>query len=139
MYNENQFSLGISKPYEIKETIKMYNIIIDRKSKYSVVGGLVNSESEVKKFINELNKDDFFRKASHNSYAFRIRNENGSILEGKNDDGEKGAGMCILRELQRVEGQNIILVVTRYFGGIHLYTDRFKNIIDSCKIFIKKN
>ncbi len=139
MYNENQFSLWISKPYEIKETIKMYNIIIDRKSKYSVVWWLVNSESEVKKFINELNKDDFFRKASHNSYAFRIRNENWSILEWKNDDWEKWAGMCILRELQRVEWQNIILVVTRYFWWIHLYTDRFKNIIDSCKIFIKKN
>lgn len=139
MYNENQFSLWITDSYEIKETIRMYDIIIDRKSKYSVVWWVVNSALDVKKFINELNKEDFFRKSTHNSYAYRIRNDNWSIIEWKNDHWEKGAGMCILRELQRVEWQNTILVVTRYFWWVHLHTDRFKNVINACKIFIKNN
>jgi putative IMPACT (imprinted ancient) family translation regulator len=37
--------------------------------------------------------------------------------------------MCILRELQRADFVNGIMVVTRYFWGIHLGTDRFKNVI----------
>jgi putative IMPACT (imprinted ancient) family translation regulator len=46
--------------------------------------------------------------------------------------------MCILRELQRENAINIMLIVTRYFGGIQLHTDRFKNVIDACKIFFEK-
>lgn len=92
----------------------------------------------MKKSFSELKKQDYFRKATHNSYAYRLRQENGSILEGKNDDGEQGAGMCILRELQRADAIDIMLVVTRYFGGIQLHTDRFKNVIDACKMFFEK-
>jgi putative IMPACT (imprinted ancient) family translation regulator len=36
--------------------------------------------------MNILLKDKYFKKATHNSYAFRLQLENGSILEGKNDD-----------------------------------------------------
>jgi len=46
--------------------------------------------------------------------------------------------MCILREIQRENGVNMLLVVTRYFGGIKLQTDRFKNVIDACKMFFEK-
>jgi putative IMPACT (imprinted ancient) family translation regulator len=46
--------------------------------------------------------------------------------------------MCILREIQRVNGVNLVLVVTRYFWGIKLETDRYKNVIDACKIFFEK-
>jgi putative IMPACT (imprinted ancient) family translation regulator len=46
--------------------------------------------------------------------------------------------MCILRELQRENAVNIVIVVTRYFWGIHLQADRFKNVIDACKIFFEK-
>jgi putative IMPACT (imprinted ancient) family translation regulator len=63
--------------------------------------------------------------------------ENGSILEGKNDDWETGAWNCILRELQRENMVNIIVVVTRYFWWIHLNTDRFKNVINATKEILK--
>lgn len=108
------------------------NIIIDRKSKYTAIIGFVSAKSEVKKFMEELLKDKYFQKATHNSFAYRIR-ENGAIIEGKNDDGETGAGMCILREIQREDFVNVIVVVTRYFGGIHLNADRFKNVINATK------
>jgi putative IMPACT (imprinted ancient) family translation regulator len=41
-----------------------------------------------------------------------------------------------LRELQRAEAINTIIVVTRYFGGVHLQADRFKNVIEATKIML---
>jgi len=140
MFQEWQFTLGFDDGYRIpKKRIVYKNIITDRKSKYSVVGQYITCEQEAKDFVKELKKDPFFRKADHNSYAYRLQTEEWLVLESKNDDGETGAGMCILRELQRENALNMILVVTRYFGGIHLHTDRFKNVIDVCKLFIKKS
>ena len=111
-----QFSLDIAGTFSLSETRKDHrDIIIDRKSHYSVVAFHVETFEQVKKAFGELKKEDYFRKATHNSYAYRLRQENGSILEGKNDDGEQGAGMCILREIQRAETVDIMLVVTRYF------------------------
>lgn len=83
-------------------------------------------------------REKYFAKATHNSYAYRFRDTSGIIIEGKNDDSETGAGMCILRELQRMDFLNGIMVVTRYFGGIHLGADRFKNVINACKIVLKQ-
>jgi putative IMPACT (imprinted ancient) family translation regulator len=83
-------------------------------------------------------KDKYFRKATHNTYAFRIEQANWSVLESKNDDWETWAGNCILRELQRENALNIILVVTRYFGWIKLQADRFKNVINASKIFLEE-
>lgn len=116
----------------------MQNIIIDRKSKYTVVAWFVASKESVNNFIKEILKDKYFQKSTHNTYAYRIKLENGSILEWKNDDGETWAWMCILRELQREEAINTIIVVTRYFWWIHLQADRFKNVIDASKIILKE-
>jgi putative IMPACT (imprinted ancient) family translation regulator len=116
----------------------MQNVIVDRKSKYTVVWGFVESKEEIKPFIWELNRDKYFQKSSHNTYAYRIKLENWSILEWKNDDGEIGAWNCILRELQRGECLNTIVVVTRYFWGVHLESDRFKNVIDATKIILNE-
>ncbi|NVP17526.1 YigZ family protein [Candidatus Gracilibacteria bacterium] len=117
----------------------MQNIIIDRKSKYTAVLGFVTSKEEVDIFMKEILSDSYFKKATHNTFAYRIKLENGSILEGKNDDGETGAGMCILREIQREDFVNTLVIVTRYFGGVHLQSDRFKNVIDATKIILKEN
>lgn len=109
------------------------NIIIDRKSKYTVVLWFVTSKEEVNTFMKEILGDKYFNKATHNSFAYRVKQKNGSILEGKNDDGEIWAGMCILREIQRANFVNTIVVVTRYFWWIHLQADRFKHVINATK------
>jgi putative IMPACT (imprinted ancient) family translation regulator len=64
--------------------------------------------------------------------------ENNSILEWKNDDGEEWAGICILRELQRENTINIIVVITRIFGWTLLYADRFKNVIEATKMILRE-
>jgi len=114
------------------------NVIIDRKSKYSVVLWFVESKNDVDKFMKELLTDKYFQKSTHNTYAFRVKLNNWTILEWKNDDWEVWAWNCILRELQRENFINTIVVVTRYFWWIHLNTDRFKNVIEATKIILNE-
>jgi len=138
-FNDKQFSFDMGWDFNLTEKRTEYrDVIIDRKSKYSIVAFKISSLSEVKEFFKILNQENYFRKATHNSYSYRIKQENGSILEWKNDDGEQWAGMCILRELQRQNATWIMLIVTRYFWWIQLHADRFKNIIEACKIFFEK-
>lgn len=116
----------------------MQNVIIDRKSKYTAVLWFVTSKEEVDIFMKEILGDSYFRKATHNTFAYRIKLENGSILEWKNDDWETWAWMCILREIQREDFVNTLVIITRYFGWVHLQSDRFKNVIESTKIILNE-
>ena len=116
----------------------MKDVIVDRKSKYSVTAWLVRSQEEVENFIKELLCDNYFQKATHNSFAYRVQLENGAILESRQDDWESWAGNCILRELQRENIIDSIIIVTRYFGWVHLQNDRFKHVIDATKMILEK-
>lgn len=114
------------------------HVLTDRKSKYTASGGKVTTKGWAKLWMKELVKDKQFAKATHNSYAWRIQQEDGSVDEGWNDDGEKWAGNCILREMKRENVLNGLMVVTRYYGGIHLHWDRFRNVIEVAKEFLVK-
>jgi putative IMPACT (imprinted ancient) family translation regulator len=110
-------------------------IIEDRGSKYSVSIGRVEGKSDIKRFLKKLKTDKKYAKASHNTWAVRISHE-GAIYEAKNDDGEAGAGMIILRIMQKENISNCIVCVTRWFGGIKLMGDRFKHVQDATKYAI---
>jgi len=114
------------------------DIIEDRKSKYSVTYKKVFSKDDIKNYFHSLQKEKFYKKATHNTYAYRILVEDGSILEGKNDDGELGWWNCILNVMKHKNIVNTMIVVTRYYGWIHLNNDRFKHIIDATKIILEK-
>lgn len=115
-----------------------FTVITDRGSRYTVVWGQITDKEQVKPRLKKNLSDKFFRKATHNTYAYRIVSPEWWIIEWKNDDWETGAGQCILRELQRVNLTNGIVVVTRYFGWTMLYGDRFRHVVDATKIFLEK-
>lgn len=108
------------------------NIISDRGSKYAVSGGPCASEEEAKAFLKELKRNKKFAKATHNTWG--LLTEDAPI---KNDDGESGAGMVILRMLEREELRNHIIVVTRWYGGKHLGGDRFRHVQDAVRTYIE--
>lgn len=110
-------------------------IIEDRGSRYSVSYGLVHSREDIKTFLKTLKKDKAYARADHNSFAARIEHE-GVIYETKNEDGETGAGMVILRMLGKHDVRNGVVCVTRWFGGVKLMGDRFKHIQDATLIAI---
>jgi len=110
------------------------NIISDRGSKYAVSGGPCGSEADAKAFIKELKRRKKFAKATHHSWG--LLTEAGPL---KNDDGEAGAGMVILRMLEREELRGELVVVTRWYGGKHLGGDRFRHVQEAVRIYLERN
>ncbi len=107
------------------------NIISDRGSKYAVSGGSCASEAEAKAFVKELLRKKKFAKATHHSWG--LLTSDGPL---KNDDGEAGAGMVILRMLEREGLTDHLVVVTRWYGGKHLGGDRFRHVQDAVRIYL---
>ena len=101
----------------IKENVSAQ--IIEKKSKFIADFFYVTSEEEAKEKLEEIRKK--YRDAKHHCYAYRTMNEN-HIIERASDDGEPAgtAGAPILLLLTKLELNNVLLVVTRYFGGILL-------------------
>lgn len=108
-------------------------IISDRGSKYAVSGGECRSADEAKEFVKALCRKKKFARATHNTWAFL--GEAGPV---KNDDGEAGAGMVIVRILEREKLRNHIVVVTRWFGGKQLGGDRFRHVQDAVRYYLDK-
>ena len=52
------------------------------------------------------------------------------------DDGEAGAGAVILKMIEREELADHIIVVTRWYGGVHLGGDRFAHIVTSVRAYL---
>lgn len=137
-WNDKQIWLNLWGNKKIDSVYFFKDIIVDRGSRYSVYASPIKNTHDVKDVQQSLKRQEYFSKATHNSYAFRIESDNGGIQEWKNDDGETGAGMCILRELQRAEALDVVVVVTRYFWWVHLQSDRFKHVINAVKILFEK-
>jgi putative IMPACT (imprinted ancient) family translation regulator len=126
-----QFDFGDSRK-PTKAFLLYEKIIEDRGSKYSVSIGLVTGKEDIKEFLKTLKSKKKYAKATHNSWAARLTHE-GAVYETKKDDGETGAGMVILRIMQKEDITDCIICVTRWFGGVKLMGDRFKHIQDSTK------
>ena len=118
--------LGQGAPMKVME-----NILTDRGSKYAVSGGPCTSADAARDFIKALCRKKKFAKATHNTWGLIL--PDGTPL--KSDDGEAGAGMVILRMLEREDRRGEIVVVTRWFGGVHLGGDRFRRVQDAVRIY----
>ena len=95
--------------------------IIEKKSKFIANFFYVENVEEAEKMIKETKKKYF--NARHNCIAYRVV-EDGQIIEKSSDDGEPSgtAGSPMLNILQKNNLANVLIVVTRYFGGILLGT-----------------
>lgn len=126
-----QSAMKLDTEHEVmNEWMQIHQCITDRKSKFSVTIGRIEHIDDIKHMLKRLNKDKQYAKATHSMYAARIV-DGSSIIERKNDDGETGAGMVILRILRKKNVVNCIAIVTRWYGGIKLQGDRFKHIQDA--------
>src|SRR6056297_485311 len=108
------------------------NILTDRGSKYAVSGGPATSKDEVLTLVKDLKRRKKFARATHNTWAVLL--ESGPL---KNDDGEAGAGMVIVRMLERAELRDHVIIVTRWFGGKHLGGDRFRHVQDCVTAYME--
>ena len=101
----------------IKEEIEAS--ITEKKSKFICHIYHIESVEEAEKKLEEIRKK--YHDARHNCYAYKI--EEGDISKAS-DDGEPSgtAGVPMLNILNGNNLSNILVVVTRYFGGILLGT-----------------
>ena len=111
--------------------LRLRNVVTDRGSKYAVSGVAVTTRDDIQAALKHLCRNKKFARATHNTWA--------AILDDapiKNDDGEAGAGMVILRMLEREGLTNHVIVVTRWYGGKHLSGDRFRHVQDCVRHYL---
>ena len=103
----------------IKENVSAE--IVEKKSKFIANLFYVQNEEEAEEIIKNTKKK--YYDARHNCYAYNILSSNGGIAKSS-DDGEPSgtAGGPMLNILQKNELVNVLIIVTRYFGGILLGT-----------------
>ena len=89
-----------------------------RKSVFFATVFTVTNEIEAHSLVKEMKRKD--RKARHIAFAFRTGVN--PVKEGMSDDGEpRGtAGMPILMLLRHSNLKNMLVTVTRYYGGVKL-------------------
>ena len=98
-----------------------YDEIIEKKSKFIGTIIPIKSVEDAENKIKEIKKK--YYDARHNCFAYRVI-DNESIVERSSDDGEPSgtAGAPMLNIIKQKNLCNILIVVTRYFGGILLGT-----------------
>jgi uncharacterized YigZ family protein len=92
--------------------------IIVNKSRFICSVLPISSEEEAIEFIEKIKKE--FKEATHNVYAYVIGQN--SNVQRFTDDGEPSgtAGMPVLNVINQENLKNVVVVVTRYFGGVLL-------------------
>lgn len=103
----------------IKENVSAE--IVEKKSKFIADLIYVQSVEEAEEHISRIRKKYF--DAKHHCFAYSIMTNEG-IINRASDDGEPSgtAGMPMLNIINKNELINVLVVVTRYFGGILLGT-----------------
>ena len=101
--------------------------VTSKKSTFVARSIAVSSPSQCRAVIQKLLANNkTLREADHNITAWRVRSDSGSIIEESNDDGESGGGRHILQIMQSSDVVGMVLVVTRWYGGIMLGPDRWR-------------
>ncbi len=87
----------------------------EKKSKFIASVKPVKCEEEALEFISRLKTQ--YWDATHNVYAYHIVGDN--VIQRFSDDGEPSgtAGIPVLEVIKRTGIQDVVIVVTRYFGG----------------------
>ena len=110
--------------------------IVEKKSKF--IGNIfyIETEEEAESIIKEIRKK--YYDARHNCYAYKIEKENISRFS---DDGEPSgtAGSPMLSIIEGNGLSNVLVIVTRYFGGILLGTGGLVRAYSECTNKVIKN
>lgn len=100
-------------------TVRVENVVVN--SRFVATVSRADSVEEAKAFIQTIRAE--MPDATHHVYAFKV-GYGGSVIEGMSDDGEPSgtSGPPVLAVLRAADLGNVVIVVTRYFGGTKLGT-----------------
>lgn len=116
--------------------------VVDRKSVFQGHCASVQRVVHVEQLLAKLKENKKIENAFHNMWAYRIdkndpsariASKSAAILQDCDDDGEQAAGGRLLTLLQILNVVNVMVVVTRWYGGIQLGPARFKHINNAAR------
>lgn len=127
--------------------------ITDRRSTFLAHATTLSSADQLPAFLDYITSQHQLKRATHCMYAYRTFKQNleegnghgssngqraqaapaiattkATVLTGQKDGGESGSGDRLARLLQDTRSDNVVLVVSRWYGGIQLGNDRWKRI-----------
>lgn len=150
--NDDHFGPEIHEPHSnIRDQVEIPDIIsgepiTERKSTFQAHLAHVKDTSQVELVMEALLQNNKIRNATHNIMAYRICREGvpGSFLQDCDDDGEQAAGGRLLHLLQLTDARNVMVVVSRWFGGVLLGPARFglinkaaRDLLEECNLIHK--
>ena len=112
--------------------------LLDKKSSFIAHLCEVHSEQEVREALQQLlTSSSKIQRATHNMSAWRIAERMQSdgddrviIKHDNDDDGEDAAGNKLAYLLDMRKDEDVLVVVSRWYGGIHLGPKRFAHIVN---------
>lgn len=104
--------------------------LTDRKSTFQAHAARVKTMKEIAFVIDSLRCDRKGATATHRMVAWRLWDTQRNVqMHDNDDDGEHGAGSRLSQLLERMKAVDVCIVVSRWYGGVHLGPDRFKHIL----------
>lgn len=114
----------------------------DRRSIFLAHASTLPTSSALPNFISYLTSLPALKRATHCMHAYRvieIRPDLSRILHvGQHDGGEKGSGERLSRLLEALQCENVVVVVSRWYGGVKLGSDRWRMISTVAKDAIRR-
>ena len=118
-------------------------LLVEKKSKFIANVRPVDNEADALEYLAAMRRQ--YSDARHNVYAYVIDENN---IFRYSDDGEPGgtAGMPVLDAIRKAGIVDVIVVVTRYFGGtllgtgglVHTYSSSATSGLDAAKVIIRE-
>ncbi len=111
---------------------------VEKRSSFLGHVRFVETEDAAREFINEIKKKHYH--ARHNCWCYIIRG--GAVRYSDDGEPQGTAGLPMLEVFKREGVENVVCVVTRYFGGVLLgtggllraYTKSAKDALDAAGI-----
>ncbi|EFY91801.1 hypothetical protein J3458_001413 [Metarhizium acridum] len=101
-------------------------VVVENKSTFVARVARASSPGEARSHVASLlASDKKVRLATHNITAWRIRGQRGTQFQDCDDDGETAAGGRLLHLMQVMDVWGVVVVVSRWYGGVKLGPRRF--------------
>ncbi|KAH6655288.1 RWD repeat domain-containing protein [Truncatella angustata] len=117
----------------------MSDPFVELKSTFLARCAPVTSTTQAEAYVQHLlATDKKARVATHNMTAWRIRGPNGATFQDCDDDGETAAGSRLLHLMQLMDLWDVMVIVSRWYGGHKLGPRRFALINQTARdAFVK--
>lgn len=129
-----------------QEAAKLHDLVLihglpftERKSTFQAHLAKITTEEDAKTIVNCLLLDKKIQRATHNMYAFRVWDaKKQAQVNDNDDDGEAAAGGKLAELLHFMDANNVIVVVSRWWGGILLGPSRFRIINNTARQLLEE-